>query len=99
MERGINYIKLLFALKMGDFFYFLFNLSLSGLPICQVTDRNPGYRYVTQFMASLLIYSFSLTYLAFKNILKYKIKDIKAVADLRNDMDQLKRWNNVYLHL
>ena len=60
MERGINYIKLLFALKTGDFFYFLFNLSLSGLPICQVTDRNPGYRYVTQFMASFLKYSLTL---------------------------------------
>ena len=56
MERGIKYIKLLFALKTGDFFYFLLNLSLSGLPICQVTDRNPGYRYVTQFMASFLIF-------------------------------------------
>ena len=55
MKRGIKYFKLLFALKMGDFFYFLFNLSLSGLPICQVTDRNPGYRYVTQVMASFLI--------------------------------------------
>ena len=61
MEGGIKYIKLLFVLKTGDFFYFLFNLSLSGLPICQVTNRNPGYGYVTQLMASFLICSMDIT--------------------------------------
>ena len=42
-EGGINYLKLWFALKMGDFFDFWFNLSLNRSPFCQVTNCNPGH--------------------------------------------------------